>query len=261
MGKRVSNQNGQRPLKRLSSGSVGQKETDVLPIVSQHFLMHPFLSQALTVFDRLWDEHEDAADMLTSRMPTESAKQDWAHKLNTWFPPNGAKDYLKASWDNSVDGLVYLRPWHWSWEKVAGNRGCVNRDSFRNLVQSFLARGFMTDVLEGGIDLPVVTPPRPELGEASPPIVIDEGIVPAFSVHEVKGWSRAVAMHVALVCVEEAGIMDEYLKFLDANGYFVNYQTQMANYITLGEGQDEVDLNRGVFVCCNKNTSPCHCVT
>ena len=70
-------------------------------------------------------------------------------------------------------------------------------------------------------------------------------IAPAFSVNEVKGWSRATAMHIALAAVDAIGSMDAYVEYLQKNGKFHTYQTQSANFIELPEGMDEVDMNRG----------------
>ena len=73
-----------RPTKRLSSGS--QNEADVLPMVAEAFVLHPFLNQALKVFDDLWKIHEDVYEILASILSTRELKEQWARKLDAWFP-------------------------------------------------------------------------------------------------------------------------------------------------------------------------------
>ena len=245
---------GDRQPKRLSSGG-SQKEADVLPMVAEAFVLNPFLNQVLKVFDDLWQNHEDVYEILASILSTRELKEQWARKMDEWFPPDpqllADGKYLKKGWSNATpdDDVVNLRPWQWSFDREAGNKGCVSKDAFRSLLSSMLASGFRTDILDVGTELPVVTATRPELASNDPEssdIYIDETLAPAFSVHEVKGWSRVLAMNIGMMCVDLAKVTDQYLDFVKADERrFQAYQCQVANYISMNDGKDEVDLNRG----------------
>ena len=86
----------------------------------------------------------------------------------------------------------------------------------------------------------MVCPPRSELKDEEAPILVDPSLAAAYSVHEIKGWTRAVAMHLTLLCVEKAGAMDVFLEDTKKKETFA---TQQGNYMFLPE--DEVGVNRG----------------
>ena len=67
----------------------------------------------------------------------------------------------------------------------------------------------------------------------------------AYSVNEIKGWSRATAMHLALAMMDATGNMDTYLDYLKSNDKFSSFQTQTANFLEIPDDKDEVDINRG----------------
>ena len=52
-------------------------------------------------------------------------------------------------------------------------------------------------------------------------------------------------MYIAVAAAETAGILDDYVGFLKATGKLHNFQTQVANYMNIPEGKDEIDINRG----------------
>ena len=135
------------------------------PEVAQAFLLHPFMSPAMAKFDEWWDQHEDLEAIMFSLWPDESSQTAWAHRLDELFPPDPIMDYLKSSWGGH--GLKRLRPYHWAWTKSAGNKGPVNREAFKNLLQSVMVKGLCTDHTQPGVELPLITQPRPELNHAT----------------------------------------------------------------------------------------------
>ena len=53
------------------------------------------------------------------------------------------------------------------------------------------------------------------------------------------------AMYIAVAAAQKAGILDDYIAFLKSCDKLRNFQTQVANYMNIPEGKDEIDINRG----------------
>ena len=146
---------GGRAVKNKSGASFEGK-----PEISQGFVLYPFLRTAVEKFDAWWKEHEDLESIMRKLWPDAEAQQMWARKLDHLFPADPNITYLKPDWEDDEHGVKYLRPYHWAWLKVAGNKGPVNNEAYRNLLASILTKGFVTDVTSAGIELPLITPPR-----------------------------------------------------------------------------------------------------
>ena len=117
-----------------------------------------------------------------------------------------------------------------------------------------LVRGFVTDIHQPGVELPIITVPRQELMVVNKPVTVDPNLADAYSLHEIKGWSRACAMNVAVMAINALGVMDDYKAFLGPK--ITNFQTQQANFLgALPEGKDEIDINRGRIDFCNLNST------
>ena len=54
-------------------------------------------------------------------------------------------------------------------------------------------------------------------------------------------------MHLAVALIEQVGATEEYLNYLKNSNRLRTFQTQVANYMQLPDGKDEVDINRGHF--------------
>ena len=145
--KRVSNQSDDRPVRRKSSGSL-----ETAPDVSKAFVLFPPLKKAIDIFESWWQEHQDVEGIMKALWPDGESQQAWVMKLDGLFPPQDGVQYLQAQWGDH--GLKNLRPWHWGWTKARGNKGTVTKENFLYLLQSVMAKGFVTDALEAGIELP-----------------------------------------------------------------------------------------------------------
>ena len=218
--------------KQSSSGSLPEVKQDVAAAM----VVNPFLATVLEWFDGQWSEHEDLYSIIMSSLfPTSGQQAAWADFLNQTFPPEPDVNYL-LDWGGP--GVKNIRPFMWAWVPSAGN-----------ILQSILVKGLVTDVLQPGVELPIIAPGRQELRASQDMICeqveISSDVAKAYSVHEIKGWSRACAMHLTIFGVKELGLLDDYKKFLGPK--LINFQTQKANYMAiLPEGKDEVDINRGV---------------
>ena len=159
--------------KRVSNGSDGknpkqkrsQSNFEAKPEVAQAMVIYPFLNKALEAFDKKWEDFEDLEGILLNLWPDQEAQDGWARRLNELFPEEEGVQYLREDWGDH--GLKNLRPYHWAWEKSAGNKGCVNREAYRHLLQSVLVKGFQTDVSIAGVELPLITPALDDCGRAA----------------------------------------------------------------------------------------------
>ena len=135
------------PTKRKSFGKAQAEDDLIQPDLSEA------LTEALNQFDELWAQHEDCVEILESEFKDLDAKQRWARKLNDWFPPNPDKadSYLRPDWNND-NGLVWLRPYHWAWDRHAGNKGTVTKESFRVLMKIELFGTWLPDGCHGSWD-------------------------------------------------------------------------------------------------------------
>lgn len=225
-----------------------RKSLESTPEIPKAFVVNPWFNQAVAKFDELWDRFEELETMMKHIWPTPESQKAWALRLNDIFPPEPGVEYLSPDWGEHA--VKKLRPYHWSWAKDSGNKGPVNREAYRNLLISIMVKGFCTDVTQPGIELPLITPPYDDDSAKDDkavifPTTIDEDVADAYSVNEIKGWSRATAMHVALAMMDATGHMDAYLDYLKSNDKFSNFQTQSANFLHIPDDKDEVDVNRG----------------
>ena len=242
--KRRNSGGSSRQGKTAKQGSTASLQFEVKVEVSSAFIMNPFLAKAMDWFDARWTEHEDLRSIMAEQWPNPDDQRLWAQHLDTHFPPQPEVTYLS---DWGEPGKKFLRPYMWAWVPSAGNKGAVSKESFRHLFQSIVCKGFVTDVMQPGIELPIISRPRPELAEDSsecPVVAVAEGKADAYSVHEIKGWSRACAMHLVIAAMTSIDMLDEYKTYLGDK--IVHFQTQQANYMgILPEGKDEIDINRG----------------
>ncbi|CAE7226915.1 unnamed protein product [Symbiodinium microadriaticum] len=240
--------------RRKSSGTL-----ETPPDVSKAFVLFPGIQRAIETFESWWREHQDVEGIMKALWPDPDSQQAWVMKLDQLFPPEDGVQYLQAEWGDH--GLKNLRPWHWGWTKACGNKGTVTKENFLYLLQSVMAKGLVTDTLEAGIELPLIMPARPTFHDDLCSTVTVKELAPAFSVHEIKGWTRVTAMYIAVAAAETAGILDDYVGFLKATGKLHNFQTQVANYMNIPEGKDEIDINRDVTLVSVLSRSKPNCFT
>ncbi|CAK8986676.1 unnamed protein product [Durusdinium trenchii] len=207
------------------------------------FVMNPWLQKPLDAFDGLWREHQDICGILESLFPNEAAESHWAKFLAETFPDEDDVDYI-AHYPAQAE-MVCLRPYQLSWKRDTGNKGWVMQDSFRNLLQLVLAKGFLTDPRTPGVESPVCSPHHEKLVFKKPYMPqIEPFRLDASSVSWIKGWTRSCCLHVCVKLVVDTGILEPWLAFLgDAKKTF---STIRANYRPLALHDDPMDMNREI---------------
>ena len=229
----------------FASGSAGSAGTclgeDVTKQEVQHMLlMYPWLQKVLERFESEWSQREDITDIMNSHVPDPAA---WAEYLDTTFPVDKDTDYI-SNWDNY--GTQHARPWHFSWHPQAGNKGVVEKLQFKNLMTLILTKGFESDPTLPGVEQPVVKPPNPiffQSGELDSLPRINDTMLPAYSVHNVKSWTRGVAMNMVILCLRLEGLIEKYLDMI-SHAKMCSFATIHVNHVDTTR-QDEVDMNRG----------------
>jgi hypothetical protein len=207
----------------------------------QHILlMYPWLQRVIERFELEWSECEDISDIMNKHV---SDPDEWAKYLDGTFPAEGDVDYI-SNWDSF--GQKFVRPWHFSWHPQAGNKGVVEKFQFKNLMTLMLTKGFESNPMLPGVEQPVVKPPNPiffQSGELDSLPCISDKLLPAYSVHNVKSWTRGVAMNMVILCLKLEGLMDKYLDMI-GDTKKRSFATIHVNHVDTTRS-DEIDMNRG----------------
>ena len=238
MGKRGSGQGASGgPKKKLSKENIkdGDAGVPVSPDIKATFVVNPWLSKVLERFDAEWKQHQDIEEL------------SWSKFLSDTFPAEADVEYLSENGCEDTACRTYLRPFMLSWKREAGNKGYVMQESFRNLMQLILAKGFETSSDIPGVELPVCSRHHEKLiaGTQMHMPTIEDDCLGANTISMIKGWSRTCAMHLVLKLCTELGILDQYLKYL--GGKASGFSTIHANFRPCKDSgnQDIIDMNRG----------------
>ena len=170
--------------------------------------------------------------------------------LDATFPPQPSVRYFSADdWDSY--GRKYARPWMFGWKKHTGNKGFIQLEKFRNLLPLILVNGFESNPDEPRGQQMRVSKPNPLLyptaADGQFPAIAGEGLLGAGELHHMKGWTRSVGLHMALLCVLESGQMDNFLK--TATPHLHTYQTIFCNYVQYDSASAQIDASRGCYCC------------
>lgn len=247
MGKRSNSGSLPVAAKRKSGAIKDEPGVTVGSDVKAAFILYPFLAKPLDLFDNLWAQHQDVVEILESLFPSEADEMTWCQWLADNFEQEPDRRYLDSC-DGHDQGVVYLRPFNLSWRRESGNKGYVMQESFRNLLQLILAKGFQTDADILGTERLVCQAHDPRLVDVSAKIyshVVEDNAMPCFSISMIKGWSRSCAMHMVLKLCCDSGIIDQYKDFLADR--VVGFQTIHCNFRPYSENDDVVDLSRGKY--------------
>ena len=209
-----------------------------------------WLKDVLDWFDDAVTKHGGVMQALEYHLVDPEACKAFAVKLDATFPPEPSVKYFSAdAWDSY--GRKYARSWMFGWKKHTGNKGFIHLEKFRNLLPLILVNGFESNPDEPRGQQMLVSKPNPLLyptaADGEFPAIAGEGLLGVGELHHMKGWTRSVGLHMALLCVLESGQMDNFLK--TATPHLHTYQTIFCNYVQYDSASAQIDASRGCYCC------------
>ena len=209
-----------------------------------------WLKDVLDWFDDAVTKRGGVMQALEYHLAAPQASHAFALFLDQTFPPEPSVRYFSADdWDSY--GRKYARPWMFGWKKHTGNKGFIQLEKFRNLLPLILVNGFESNPDEPRGQQMLVSKPNPLLyptaADGEFPAIAGEGLLGVGELHHMKGWTRSVGLHMALLCVLESGQMDNFLK--TATPHLHTYQTIFCNYVQYDSALAQIDASRGCYCC------------
>lgn len=188
-------------------------------------------------FDREMEIHNDPLTWMAECVPDLKAH---AEGLDNQFPPIDEANYIK----DFEPGTKQLRLWQMGFAAQYGNKGMVQLDTMRNLVELILVNGFKTNTLQPGVEALVICQPNPLFWNGSLELVsLHDDMLPICSVAFVKGWTRCLAAHIVahlLIKMELTDTVKTTHPML-----FDSLCVIHANIVVFSSEADRIDANRG----------------
>jgi hypothetical protein len=165
-----------------------------------------------------------------------------AEGLDNQFPPIAGAEYIT----NFEHGTKLVRLWQMGFATQYGNKGMVQLDTMRNLVELVLVNGFKSNTLVPGVEALVICQPNPAFWNGSLELVpLHDDMLPIGSVAFVKGWTRSLAAHIVASLLIKLEIVDAVkdnhpVLFTSLCGIY-------ANVAVFRSEADRIDANRGAL--------------
>lgn len=196
-----------------------------------------WVDAVMDTFDKEMDICGDPLKWLEKYTPCLRAH---AEGLDHQFPPLEDCECIR----DFEHGTKLVRLWQLGFTAHYGNKGMVQLDTMRNLVELILVNSFTTNTLQPGVEALVICQPNPVFWNGSLELVsLHADMLPIASVAFVKGWTRCLAAH----CVATLLIKMELVDTVKAShpDLFTSLCGIYANVVAFGSECDRIDANRG----------------